>query len=249
MSFSERFGPRWETVIAPAIRSVQFNRVELEPCRVDARQVSDSILTEILGGISESRLVFADITSVGEASGGPVRNGNVMYEIGLAHATRLPEEVLLFRSDCDRLLFDVANIRVNDYDPDGSPIGARETVQRAIMNALSEVQLQKNVAVNRALQALDLPGLNVMARALEGLQHPETRTMGQVLSAGTTERSISRLLDLGLLRTEVSEIKAADLNAPNMNGMLRYRITPFGTAALNAYAQTSGLLVSNPCPI
>ena len=53
-------------MIAPAIRQVLRNDVPLEPFRVDSRKVSDSILTEILDGISKSRLVFADITAVGK---------------------------------------------------------------------------------------------------------------------------------------------------------------------------------------
>ena len=63
-----------------------------------------------MDGITSSRLFLADVTSIGKRDDVPIRNGNVMYEIGLAHAVRLPEEVLLFRSDSDRLLFDLANV-------------------------------------------------------------------------------------------------------------------------------------------
>ena len=53
-------------------------------------------------------------------------NANVLYEVGLAHALRAPEQVLLFRSDADPLLFDVSGIRVHTYDPDGDPEGAKK---------------------------------------------------------------------------------------------------------------------------
>jgi len=69
-----------------------------------------------------------------------------MYEVGLAHALRLPEEVILFRSDSDPLLFDVANVRVNWYDPDGNPEEARRKVADIIIEALKEVDLKKNLA-------------------------------------------------------------------------------------------------------
>src|SRR5262245_50584462 len=92
MSFRSLFNKRWESVISPAIKKVQRNNIPLEPHRVDSRRVSDSILTEILTGISSALVIFADISSLGTIEDKPIRNGNVMYEIGLAHATRLPEE-------------------------------------------------------------------------------------------------------------------------------------------------------------
>jgi len=52
MSFDQRFEDRWTRVIGPAIRNIRVNDVPLEPHRVDIRQVSDSILTEILAGIT-----------------------------------------------------------------------------------------------------------------------------------------------------------------------------------------------------
>jgi len=126
MSFDPRFDQRWSEVIAPAVRRVLWNDKALEPLRVDSRKVSDSILTEILDGISKSRLILADITTIGKLNDTSIRNGNVMYEVGIAHAVRLPEEVLLFRSDGDTLLFDTSNIRVNKYQPEISPDEARD---------------------------------------------------------------------------------------------------------------------------
>jgi len=85
MSFDERFRPRWEDVVAPGIRAVEINGAPLEPFRVDARHVSDSILTEILESIAGARLIFGDITTIGVLDSVPVRNANVMYELGIAH--------------------------------------------------------------------------------------------------------------------------------------------------------------------
>ena len=56
MSFADEFRPRYENVIAPGITEMGF-----EPAIVNAREISDSIITEILTGISNSRLVFADV--------------------------------------------------------------------------------------------------------------------------------------------------------------------------------------------
>src|SRR5262249_37328055 len=144
MSFHTKFEHRWKNVISPAIRDIG-----LEPSRVDSRKISDSILTDITLSIAHHRLIFGDISVMfvheDEGRKYPVRNSNVMYEIGLAHAVRLPEEVVLFRSDQEDLPFDVMNIRVNGYDPDGSPDEARGKVRDALKEALREVDQSKNL--------------------------------------------------------------------------------------------------------
>src|ERR1035437_373147 len=119
MSFAPQFENRWTNVIAPAITSVTWGGKPLIPFRVDQRTISDSILTEILNGIGRCRMFFADISTIGILEGRPMRNANVMYEVGIAHAVRMPSEVVLFRSDNHELNFDVTNVRVNYYEPDG----------------------------------------------------------------------------------------------------------------------------------
>src|ERR1700722_12309898 len=81
MSFDPQFDARWRGVIEPAVVNAGF-----DPHRVDNRTVSDSILTEILDGISNASLILADISTIGELNGKPIRNANVLYEVGLAHA-------------------------------------------------------------------------------------------------------------------------------------------------------------------
>jgi hypothetical protein len=100
MSFDPAFDARWSTVLQPALKCVVLeNGIPLDPFRVDLSRSSDAILTEVLQAIADSAVIIADITALHELNRRPVRNGNVMYEVGLAHAARLPEEVLLFRSD------------------------------------------------------------------------------------------------------------------------------------------------------
>ena len=155
MSFDSKFDRRWAEVLAPAVHAITINDSRLEAVRVDARVVCDSILTEILSGIGTCQVVLADITSVGYLNDRPIRNGNVMYEIGLAHAVRLPEEVLLFRSDRDALLFDTANVRVNEYNPDEQPEEARRQVKDAIAFAVREIDLRRSLAVRAVVDSLD----------------------------------------------------------------------------------------------
>jgi hypothetical protein len=112
MSFAPQYRARFKDVIAPAIQSVLVDGSRLEPYRVDVSKSGDSILTDISDGIAHSRLVLADVSSVGKdsISGQPYRNANVMYEVGVALACRHPSEVLLIRDDHDKFLFDVSTV-------------------------------------------------------------------------------------------------------------------------------------------
>ena len=241
MSFDDRFQARWENVISPAIRNVEVNDTPLEPDRVDSRRIGDSILTEILGGVTNDRLIFADVTTLTNVDGRPIRNGNVMYEIGLAHAVRLPEEVLIFRSDTDQLLFDVANVRVNSYDPDGDPAHARSQISDAIVESLKELDLKRNLAVKSAAQSLDFTGWWVlsMAATKDGVHHFQTKTMGQALGNAANNAAIVRLLEFGALKTDYVKITSELLRESDASAaqLLKYKATEFGKAILE-YAAT-----------
>lgn len=239
MSFDPRFRSRWKKVIEPGIGSVKIGGQPLEAHRVDASQISDSILTEILDGISRSRLVLADVTAHGSDSGGAVRNGNVMYEVGLAHAVRLPEEVLLFRSDSCPILFDIANVRVNSYDPDGDPGSARKQVAEAIVEATRRVDLKRHLAVRAAVQSLDALAWTVLSQACEKgrVRHFETRNVAQALSNTPRNAAIVRLLELGALETDcgtpIREVVRGEAAVDPKLGddrFFAYRPTPFGKA-------------------
>ena len=112
MSFSKKYQERYDSVISPAIKQIRVSGIPLEPCRVDLSKSGDSILTDILDGIAHSQMVLADISAIGKNwfTKEVYRNGNVMYEVGLALACRQPSEVLLLRDDNERFLFDVSTI-------------------------------------------------------------------------------------------------------------------------------------------
>lgn len=90
MSFAPEFTAIWESILRPAIEDTG-----LKPRRVDTTVISGNIVTEIMDGIAHARVVLGELTCL--PSGFP--NGNVMYEIGLAHSLRQAEEVLLVRSE------------------------------------------------------------------------------------------------------------------------------------------------------
>ena len=246
MSFDQRFDARWHDVIAPAVRRIGVNDTRLEPVRVDTRNISDSILTEILSGVANSRLVFADITTIGFLEGKPIRNGNVMYEIGLAQAVRLPEEVVLFRSDNDPLLFDVSAIRVNSYSPDTAPGKAQAAVADILLGALRELDLRRHLAVRKAVEILDYPSLMMLheSKGQQGVRHPQMNTMRDALGNAARASAISRLLEMGALRTQYLRVTAKLLDdvgdSPDID-LLKYECTEFGEAVSRETAARLGL--------
>lgn len=236
MAFDDRFNERWKKVIVPAIRSEEVDGVALEPHRVDTKRISDSILTEILDGISNDQLVLADVSAIDWIDGKPVRNGNVMYEVGIAHAIRLPEEVLLFRSDTGPLLFDISNVRVNHYDPDKDHSGACDLVAGAIRDALKERVLQRQGAIKSAARSLDVPSwaVLILASVSGSVRHFPTGSIGKALGNAAGNAAIGRLLGMGALEanfTRHSERSIRDMKSDSE--MFSYKLTSFGQALIS----------------
>jgi len=210
MSFDSQFDGRWDRVLRPAISAIEIGDTRLDPYRVDGRKVSDSILTEILEGIGHARVVVADVSAVGILDDKPVRNANVMYEVGIAQAVRLPEEVVLFRSDSHPLSFDIANVRVNSYDPDGSPAEARNIVTAAVRDAIAECDLRRHATVARITAMLDVPTWIALMDAVQqgALSHPPFKVMRDALGGLQRRAAITRLLELGLIGTQIGLVTA-----------------------------------------
>lgn len=118
MSFNEKYQERFEKIFKPAIESIEVNGSRLTAVRVDERKTGDSIILEIVKGIAISEIILADISSIDIEldNDGITRNGNVMYELGLAHAVKSPEKVLIVRDDNNKLLFDVSSIPCKTID-------------------------------------------------------------------------------------------------------------------------------------
>jgi hypothetical protein len=245
ISFDEAFDHRWSNIIKPAISSVSIDEVSLEPHRTDVRVVSDSVLTEIENEIATARLIFVDITTIEIVGDTAIRNGNVMYELGLAHATRLPEEVIIFRSDNDPLPFDTANVRVNPYDPDNDPEAAIEKVQHAVRNALSEIKLVRHKIVSQLVAQFDTSALMMLSDAATpaGLRPPPKKNMGDVISNMTRSSTLMRMLDRGLIIEELVEASASTWDANegigriDLDDLQVYRITPLGKAVRDNLAK------------
>lgn len=169
MPFGSPFDERFEKVLKPAIEKIivdisqkapQENIHKLTAYRVDNSKSGDSILTEIMDGIAHSLLVMADLSEVGrwvnlaqEVQTTP--NGNVMYEVGLALASRQQPEVILIRDKKDKgkLLFDVSTIPCVPVDFD-NPTNAITQVQSLLTDRIKEIDWRKSNKIDMTLASL-----------------------------------------------------------------------------------------------
>ena len=140
-----------------------------------------------------------------------------------------------FRSDSEPLLFDISNVRVNLYDPDNDPLGARELVAGAIRDAFKERALQRQGAIKMAAKSLDIPSwaVLVMASASGEIKHFATGSIGKALGNAAGNAAISRLLGIGALET--SFMRHSERSIREMKSdreMFSYKLTPFGQALI-----------------
>jgi hypothetical protein len=199
MSFSGVYQTRFDEVIAPAISSVSYRGGKLAALRVDLSKTGDSILTDIMDGIAHSALILADVSVTGRDSktGQPYRNGNVMYEVGLALACRQPAEVLLLRDDRDGFLFDVSTVPHMNLDFSDAT-AARERIASELEGRLNEINNIHDARIALAVASLTAPErtlLEVFSK-FDTTHHFALPTNNLHLIS-----AMPRLLDKGLIRT------------------------------------------------
>jgi hypothetical protein len=200
MSFAEEYKKRFEMVIEPAIRAIEVDGRTLEPHRVDLTKTGDSILTDIVNGIAHSQLFLADVSSVGKdsKSSHAYRNGNVMYEVGIALACRHSSEVLLVRDDCDKFLFDVSTIPHKNIDFTESKV-AKHELENALRERLKEQLYIRNARVQIAAASLSSEEFDELKFSAS---LPSGTSWGRHHRPypGPHELAISRLLDKQIVR-------------------------------------------------
>jgi len=234
MPFSEKFGLRWEHVIAPAIKSAG-----LEPHRIDLSITADSIPVKILQEIGSCRLIFADVTSEDGT-----RNANVMYELGIAQAIRRPEEVLVFRSDDDKLPFDIAPIFAHMYHPDRGPNAtnvAVDLIKSTVLSALESVDLTKHLIVKRIVDSLDVQSIEVLGTSLLPPFYPQVSKipLGKAISDPRLLSGFSRLVAVGVLQTTVPDvlsILSVSDKEPIASG-INFTLTHLGVAVAKEFTE------------
>jgi hypothetical protein len=113
-------------------------------------------------------MVLADVSTVGRdaVTGIPYRNGNVMYEVGIALACRHTQDVLLIRDDHDKFLFDVSTIphmRLDFTDTEQ----ARVRLSEELTNRLREQKLMEDARVKLAIAGLSAEELSALRNMAE----------------------------------------------------------------------------------
>jgi len=206
MSFAPQYQERYTNVIEPAIQALSIGNVPLKAYRVDISKSGDSILTDIMDGIAHSRMILADVSIIGKdsVSGRSYRNGNVMYEVGLALAARQPQDVLLVRDDKDDFLFDVSTVPHKHIDFTNVAIAAKE-LQTELIERLRQQSFVNDARVQMAIAALSAAEVAALKKAAA---YPPTTVWGPK-DLGTVDffdmQSTPRLLDKGIIRV-VGEI-------------------------------------------
>lgn len=102
-------------IVGPATKDLSQKQLELRLTRADKIDQPGRITYQVLKHLTESDLVIADITD---------SNPNVMYEVGIRHASVKPFVVLI--EDGKSSPFDIADLRRIDYklDLDGASTAA-----------------------------------------------------------------------------------------------------------------------------
>lgn len=233
ISFAPEFDWRWGHVVEPAIRQ----ELGLKAVRVDYNESGESVVYDILDGIAHSRLVLADITcSIMKDRRGqewPQRNGNVMWELGIAHTMRLPDEVIVVRSDNEPSIFDLTQFRAFQYDPDGGPIEAQRYLAQLARDRIRSVDQSRSDYVRRCARALD-PGAAAFLMRIPIDGNPVTiePTMGNSLIC-------PRLFELGVLSASFSTRKHPESGANVL--ATQATLTPLGEEVVKELCRQLGV--------
>lgn len=199
MPFHDEFLPVWEEAIRIGVeKDCPYN---LTAKRVDVTTISGSIITDIMDGIAHAKVVLADISVCETGAWQGQRNGNVMYEVGLAHALRQNTEVILVRSDDKLINFDLAGITVHHY-PRHSMSEAKNLFAVLVSESIKQTDQTMSLKVQRAIDAMDADCLQYLKEysSTDAFVGPRPTTMGEELFAISRRLALSRLQNIGIVR-------------------------------------------------
>jgi len=209
MQFGEDFDVRYNHVLRPAIEAVQYRGKPLVPTRVDESRTGDSILTEIIRGVCEARLVLVDVSDISNdpsASSTPIRNGNVMYELGLAHAVKSPAKVLIVRDDSKKLLFDVSSIPhhiVNFTDT----AKAKAEITKLLVDRLQESEAIDDIKLRAVIDTVSEAEVAVLLQLFKASSSPGVDltidSSGKRIMPLNTSAAVRSLVGHGLVRSHL----------------------------------------------
>lgn len=122
--FAQPHGTYYEKIYKVAIE-----KAGLKPVRADADIfATGKIMDQVWRGIQSAKVLVAELT---------MKNPNVFYELGLAHALKKP--VVLISSNEDDVPFDLHHIRVIYYDVT-DPFWGQKLIEKVAENILSAIK-------------------------------------------------------------------------------------------------------------
>ena len=171
------------------------------------------LLQEILDGIGNSRTLLFDLSDDPKSNNS---NHNVVYELGIATAIREPDDMLLIKNKSgNKIPFNVDHLRYNEYEENLEEKWLIDKLDKIIKNQ----EWSKSRRIATIARAIDSSGysllVNIYGRA--GLDNFHDGSIGHLPEA---KLAILRLMDLGILRFEVSQER--------LKREWSYYWTPFG---------------------
>lgn len=229
MSFDDKYHARFKEVIEPAINSIRVGGTQLTAYRVDISKSGDSILSDIIEGIAHAQMILADVSSIGKdtITGEPFRNGNVMYELGLALASRHSSEVLLIRDDRDKFLFDVSTIPHKHIDFIDKKTAIKQ-LQEELLLRLNTRNHYNDIRIQLAAKSLSNEEKSILKELCD---LPEGSGWGREFGQAVDFSSmvgIPRLLDKGIIF----------LAGEFTKGHATYTLSPLGRIVANYVSST-----------
>lgn len=145
MPFHSKFDLRFNDIIKKAAQQAGFQ----DAYRSDEILGSNAIVTKVLDGIANSRMVLCDLSN---DENGCV-NGNVLYETGIATTVREPHSVLIIRDEGPSGVgFDVQGLPIR------TPPGGKLTVPwltERLKEALQEIDWSQSKRIEAIAHRLD----------------------------------------------------------------------------------------------
>lgn len=234
MPFNAALTPVWEQAIRPAIEELKdTDGGGFRPNCVRENTPSGDIIREIIDGITNSTLIFADISMVpGEPESGH-RNSNVMYELGLANAYREEVDIIVVKCDNKSPEFDIATNRYHEYCIDDLP-SAKDRFLELMRSGLQTRRGVKKFIAESTWASLDIDCFNFMIRRQPDVPflhpvHPDQSKASlshedRARKAMDYEKEVAalrRLLSLGLVNVEY-------VQQMGTQHLTWYQFTPFG---------------------
>jgi hypothetical protein len=198
MSFADEFDGIWNDAIRPAIETDLIDSGgSYRAHRVNLSKISDSIHREILDGIAHATLVFADISVMQTEDWKGQRNGNVMFELGIAQTVRPATDLIVVKSDREEINFDINHIRIHRYDRT-DPAAARKLFAECLLESLKQRKAEKSLRAEMLRDRLDVESMNLMVKFCP--DGKDFKPFRMTNCNADEHRTAARLLDLDVIR-------------------------------------------------